>query len=63
MKKYINLLLGKSGYILAMLVVFMIFLTDNIYRNETVNLMEMLPCIFGIWFSSMNYYIQQKILG
>ena len=63
MKKYINTLTENSGYILAMLFVFMAFLTDNIFRNGTVNIMEMLPCIFGICFLSMIHYIQQKILG
>ncbi|EIM9434765.1 hypothetical protein [Enterobacter asburiae] len=63
MKKYINLLLENSGYILAMLFVFMAFLTENIFKNGTVNITEMLPCIFGICLLSMNHYIQQKILG
>lgn len=62
MKKYINISLEKSLYILAVLLMFMVFLFKNIYTNGTVNILEMFHSILGIAIFCMLYYIPHKIL-
>lgn len=60
MKKYINISLEKSLYILAILFLFVIFLLRNIYTNGTVNIMEMI-LVIAVFCIPIFCIISQKI--
>ncbi|EIK4503945.1 hypothetical protein LJ673_004204, partial [Salmonella enterica subsp. enterica serovar Johannesburg] len=60
MKKYINISLEKSLYILAILFLFVIFLLSNIYTNGTVNIMEMI-LVIAVFCIPIFCIISQKI--